>query len=185
MGGGGDSMKHSLVDQLNRYLGEETGLMLNGKPEYCWQWAPDLPYWKTRFGRCWVMCRWGLPQFDAQWWRQQFGTFVPYPANGMYHPFGDSALGPGSVPTWHLTQNYAWAINKQRGMSEIQHAVNCENEIAEHHHKREVEFRQMVQDEAPAFGNCKSLTSLPGDKPHVVFGGLLDSKGEPVAAATA
>ena len=173
----------ALMDDLNKYLGEQCGLLTNGKPEYAWQWGPSMPYWGANLGPRWVMCKWELPKESADWWLTNFGDKWVYPEGGYYKPYVDSALSHGSIPTWHLTQNYAWAINKQRSTTEIQQCVDVENDIAAHHHQREVAFRQMVQDEAPAFGNCKSVTALPGDKPHVVFGGLLDSKGEVAVAA--
>lgn len=176
-------MQHPLVDQLNKYMGEQCGLITNGKPEYCWQWAPDLPYWGPRLGPRWVVCQWGMPVETAAWWLTNYGETWVYPEGGYYKPYVDSALGLGSEPTWHLTQNYAHAINKQRSTTEIQHCIDGENEMKDYHHGLDVAWRQQVQDEAPAFGNCKSLTSLPGDKPHVVFGGLYDSKGEVAVAA--
>lgn len=162
-------MKHSVVDSLNRWIGEETGLLINGKPRFCWLWAPDMVYWRGRLGRVWVMSFWGFPKWSEQEWAAQFGDRVAYPKNGMYHAYPETQLSPGSVPTHSLTANYIWAFKKQMSMSYEHQVVDVHNEVNDWHTNHTNQFRQMVQDEAPAFGNFKTES---GDKPHFVVGGV-------------
>ena len=158
------------VRVLNRHIGEQTGLLSNGKPRFCWQWAPDMPIWRRILGAVWVMSSWTPPAMTELEWQRNFSD--PYPREGMWHAMGETALGIGSEPTWHLTQNYIMAIQKQLsdfakpGAIEKEQAAT-EQEVHQHHEDDWLGFRQMVQDESPAFNNF-----APGKRGnHVSFGG--------------
>jgi hypothetical protein len=164
-------MDHAVVNALNRWIGEETGLLWNGKPRFCWQWAPDMVYWQTRLGKVWVMSYWGYPKWNELQWKEQFGDRVPYPEKGMYHALPETQLAIGRLPDFDLTQNYIWAMKVQMSTSQIQQEVDVKNEMEDWHRNETNQFRQMAQNDAPAFDN---FNLHDGNKPHVVFGGLAD-----------
>jgi hypothetical protein len=159
----------SIIKALNQKLGDALGRVCSGtQPRFCWQWAPDLPYWRTRLGAVWVLCQWHRPFFTEQEWQHQFRGRFPYPANGMYHAHPETALPPGRVPTFELTQNYIWALDRQLSTSFISQLCASENAVQVEREQDYVEWVEQVQDSNPAFSNFE-----PGKRGgHVSYGGV-------------
>jgi hypothetical protein len=146
-------MKHSVVDALNRWIGEACGLLINGKPRFCWRWVPDMVYWQTRLPKCWAACYWGLPKWNEKQWNEEFGDRCPYPTSGMYHPYPEYCLKQGVLPNVEMTQNLIWAMRQQMSMSDWQHETDAVNEVSESRRKLYNEQRIEMQDWSPAFQN--------------------------------
>jgi hypothetical protein len=157
------------VQQLNRRLGDALGYVRGGtEPRFCWAWAPDLLYWRSRLGKVWVLCQWQKPGMTPQQWRAVFGDRYPYPVNGMHHAQPETALPPGAIPTPELTQNYIWAIDRQMSTSFVQQFCDVNNEVADDKDRDYVDWVEKVQDSNPAFSNFE-----PGKRGgHVSYGGV-------------
>jgi hypothetical protein len=159
----------NFIDQLNRRLGDALGYVRSGtEPRFAWRWAPDLPYWRSRLGKVWVLCQWQRPGMTEPEWKHHFGDRYPYPATGMYHAHPETALAPGELPSERLTQNYIWALDRQMSTSLENQLVAVKNEVADQKERDYVEWVDFVQDSNPAFSNFE-----PGRRGgHVSFGGI-------------
>ena len=148
-------MKHSVIDQLNRRLGDALGYVRSGtQPRFRWQWAPDVPYWSTRLGPVWVLCQWRKPGMSRKDWDAQFGNRrIPYPANGMHHAHPETALPKGLAPNDALTQFYIRTLDQQMSTTLADHLCNVHNEVAERKAQDYVDWVDLVQDSNPAFSN--------------------------------
>jgi|SRR5581483_4652674 len=157
------------VEQLNRRLGDALGYVCAGtKPRFSWQWAPDLPYWRTRLGGVWVLCQWIRPLMSPEQWAREFDGRYPYPAEGMFHPHTETALSPGNVPDERLTQNYIRVIDLQMSTTFAEQLIAVEDDLARDKERNELEWVEYVQDQNPAFSNPS-----PGSRGgHVSFGGF-------------
>lgn len=168
----------STVKLMNQWLGDSLGKLANGKPRFCWMWAPDMPYWGRRLGAVWVMTTWKRPTMTPKQWALEFD--IPYPADGMWHAICETQLNPGSKPTFHLTQNYIKAIDWQMSQFGVQDGTpvdelveqnvkDTETEVMQHREDQDLAFRQGFQDDSPAFNNF-----APGKRGnHVSFGGTV------------
>lgn len=140
-------------------------------PRFCWMWAPDLPYWRTRLGKVYVLCQWQRPGMSEWEWVARFGGRYPYPANGMYHPFSETAVSGPSL-TDELNQNYIRVIDGQMSRSFQSHLSEVNEEVGKDRENDQTRWTEYVQDMNPAFSNF-SFGKRGGS---VSFGGI---KGEP------
>jgi hypothetical protein len=141
------------VETLNRHLGQSLGHVRSGTlPRFCWKWAPDLPYWHTRLGKAYVLCRWERPNVSEAEWVRRFGGRYPYPANGMYHPFSETAV-PAHSLTEELNQNYIRVIDGQMSRSFASHMSEVNEEVGKDRESDETRWTEYVQDMNPAFSN--------------------------------
>jgi hypothetical protein len=162
-------MDSTTVKSLNQKLGDALGRVCSGtQPRFAWKWAPDLPYWASRLGKTWVLCQWQAPVLSEQEWQTQFRGRLPYPANGMYQAHPETMLAPGRLPTFELTQNYIWALDRQMSTSFVTQLCDVQNEVADDRDRDYVEWVDQVQDTNPAFSNFDS--GKRGG--HVSFGGI-------------
>lgn len=164
---------NSEILSLNRKLGDALGYVRSGtQPRFCWQWAPDIPYWSRHLGQVWVLCQWQKPGLTEEEWQRQFNGRYPYPANGMHHAHPESALPVGMRPTPELTQKAIRFLDEQMSTSFIQQLCDVHNEMAEHKAQTDQEWEDRVFETAPAFGNY-ALGSRGG---HVSYGGTDGSR---------
>lgn len=162
-------MDSNTVKALNQKLGDALGYVCSGtQPRFAWKWAPDLPYWRSRLGKVFVLCQWMSPHFTEQQWVAQFQGRFPFPSNGMYHPHAETALSPGSIPTFHLTQNYIWALDRQMSTSLVSQVCDSENAVKDEKDRDYREWVDFVQDTNPAFSNF-DWGNRGG---HVSYGGV-------------
>ena len=159
----------TLIDQLNRRLGDSLGYVRSGsEARFSWRWAPDIPYWASRLGKVWVLCQWQKPGMTEQDWRKQFGDRFPYPVNGMHHAHPETALPPGHVPSAALTQFYIRTLDEQMSRSFEQQLSAVNQEMTDDQNQNYADWVDKVQDSNPAFSNF-----APGDRGgHVSYGGL-------------
>jgi hypothetical protein len=140
------------VKQLNRALGV-LGYVRGGLlPRFCWMWAPDIPYWSTRLDKVYVLCQWQRPEMSEWEWNRHFAGRHPYPANGMYHPFSETAI-PASSLTEELNQNYIRVLDLQMSRSFAAHLSEVNAEVEKDREDDQTRWTEYVQDMNPAFGN--------------------------------
>lgn len=157
------------IDQLNQRFGDALGYVRGGTvPRFCWKYGPELPYWRSRLGKVWVLAQWKRPEVTVQEWQTKFAGRYPYPETGMYHPHSEAKLAPGRLPSQALTEYLIRTLDQQMSTSYMTHLCNVQNEIAI---DREADYWQWfdrVQDSAPAFNNF-----APGARGgHVSYGGV-------------
>ena len=122
------------VEILNRRLGEALGRPNGNDPRFMWKHSTELFYyfrmqagsewqkrcWADRLGKAWVLCKWNPPmhtfegvdfEITRDEWFKMFGWSRPYPRNGEYMPFAETALGV--EPDGEVTQFYISTIRQQ------------------------------------------------------------------------
>lgn len=156
------------IEHLNRRLGQTLGYVCGGTlPRFCWKWAPELPYWRTRLGKTYVLCQWKRPEMSEREWALHFQGQFPYPGNGMYHPFSETAVRESAL-TEELNQNYMRALDQQMSQSFQRHYAAIKDEIERDREADDVRWVEYVQDQNPAFSNF-----APGQRGgHVSYGGI-------------
>lgn len=142
------------IDLLNQRLGERLGLVCGGtKPRFQWMFGPDMPYWRARLGKVWVLCSWQKPVMSERDWLKNMGDRFPYPANGMWHPNSETKLPPGVEPTEALTQMIIATIDRQMSQTFADHLRNVNDEMAADQAAFDLEWVEKVQNSNPAFNN--------------------------------
>lgn len=137
----------TIIDNLNRRMGEHLGFPNGNDPAYKWMEARDLQYyfrneahedwqrrsWADRLGNVWLLCRWtppivymmGVPcELTRLQWSEMFGWSRPFPEKGEYKPLAETALKPGVIPDGRMTDFYICSI--QRQLEQVERAHKAE-----------------------------------------------------------
>jgi hypothetical protein len=156
------------VAQLNRRLGDMLGTVRGGMlPRYAWKWAPDLPFFRSRLGKVWVLCVYQIPTMSRQEWLEKVGSEAPYQSNGMYSARPETSLPYGVPPTPEATQFYIRTIGEQMDQKLRDITAKLQENSDKRQEKQRIEWNEYTQDSLPAFENW-----TPGSRAgNVSFGG--------------
>jgi hypothetical protein len=103
-----------------------------------------------------------MPEWE---WVRRFEGRYPYPADGMYHPFSETAV---RLPTEELNQNYIRVIDMQMSRSFQSHLSEVKTEVEKDREDDATRWTEYVQDMNPAFSNFE-----PGKRGGFLsFGGI-------------
>ena len=166
------------IDLLNRRLGDALGRLPNGCSRFQWVRASEAKYyvvrggavfeiaWSSRIGDVWILARWSEPTvFDPKLqitkvmteesWRETLGN-IPYPRNGTWRGYPETALPPGEYPTESRTANHIREADKQMSQDYADHldAVNVEMKLDKE--QQDSDWDRYVLGQVPASNNWAS-----------------------------
>jgi hypothetical protein len=104
------------------------------------------------YGRAWTVAKWNAPIRQGQW-LAEFGTEVPWPREGFYHPIENVMRHIDLPPDDAVSEIAAAALARHLKITPREHYESVIGDLKEESDEKKREWREFVDDITPAFGN--------------------------------
>ncbi len=137
-----------------------------------------VPMFDHRVHLQWVLAKRVMPDISESDWLDQFGSSIPYPANGEFMPVSPVYLDRGVEPSEDMT----WAVIRSFRAQRKVKASEIDDQTEAGMERRKKDKYNTILDDIKDCGTA--FCGIPGTKEHYSFGGLKDVELAPSGATT-